>query len=85
VDVDDKGANMNLGMLYKESLEFDLSIKHLRKALDGDKSDTIVLTNLATTLSRNNEVPAAVKFIEDIIEINDSPAAHFSIGTVTAP
>lgn len=76
---------MNLGMLYKESLEFDLSIQHLKKALEVDPRDTVVLTNLATTLSRNDKVLDAVKYIEEIIKLNDSPSAHFSIGTVMAP
>ena len=82
---DDKLANMNLGMLYKESLEFDLAVKHMKKALEKDPNDVIVMTNLATTLSRMDRVPAAVQYIEKIIKINDSPEAHFSIGTISAP
>jgi tetratricopeptide (TPR) repeat protein len=52
VDDSDYTANMHLGMLYKEGLEFDLAISFLRKALKANPDDVVVLTNLASALSR---------------------------------
>ena len=82
---EDKTANMNLGMLYKESLEFNLAIHHLQKAKDTDPTDQVVLTNLATTMSRNDQVPEAVQILDNLIKLNPTPSSIFSMGTILAP
>jgi len=81
----DKTANMNLGMLYKESLEFDLAIHHLNKAREADPNDHVVLTNLATTMSRNDQVAEAVVILEQLILASPTASSLFSLGTVLAP
>ena len=52
LDPKDATANMHLGMLYKEALEFDQAIVLLRRALESDPDDIVALTNIASALSR---------------------------------
>ena len=62
-----------LGLLFKESLEFDLAIQHLRIAAKQQPNDLIALTNLAAALSRNDAVPEAVELTRRAIRLRESP------------
>lgn len=48
--------------------------------------DVVVMTNLATTLSRNDGVPEAIEITKRQIELtHGDPVHHFSLGTLLAP
>ena len=52
-----------MGMLYKESLEFEVAIDFFRKSLKVDKAEqpsTITMRNLASTLARTRCVSLRV-------------------------
>ncbi len=48
----DATANMHVGMLFKDGLDFAQAIVYLERALAAAPNDTIILTNLASTLAR---------------------------------
>lgn len=73
VDPADAMANMHLGMLYKEGLDFPQAIVYLRRALQTSPKDVTVLTNLASALSRNNGVPEAVELTRLISKLGALP------------
>eukprot|EP00039_Didymoeca_costata_P026694 m.16421 g.16421 ORF g.16421 m.16421 type:complete len:782 (+) comp5696_c0_seq2:137-2482(+) len=89
---DEPMANQNLGMLYKESLDFDTAIQFFRKAYELGKDDYVIIQNLATTLGRNDEVPEALQLLQKMLKlirkqniVEVEPTAIYSIGTITAP
>jgi tetratricopeptide (TPR) repeat protein len=95
LEIDPEGhtPNMNLGMVYKDSLEFDSAIYYFEKALAAEPNDAVVLSNLATTMSRNDRVPEAVKLTKRLLKLAAaSPALRqyeaitlYSLGTILSP
>ena len=96
-DPDDASANMNMGMVYKESLEFDSAIVYFQRAHDVNPDDPVVLSNLATTMSRNDRVPEAMAMSQKLLKLakekehlsamsDDFEATtEYSLGTIVAP
>lgn len=93
LDPDGHTPNMNLGMVYKESLEFDSAIHYFKIAHDVKPDDAVVLSNLATTLSRNDEVLESVRLTRKLMALAESTpelreyeaVTLYSLGTILAP
>ncbi len=52
VGPEDAAANMHIGMLFKDGLDFEQAIVYLERALAAAPSDPIILSNLGSTLAR---------------------------------
>ena len=95
LELDPEGhtPNMNLGMVYKESLEFESAIHYFEIAHRAKPDDAVVLSNLATTMSRNDQVPESVKLTKKLLalaattdELREYEAVTlYSLGTILAP
>lgn len=92
IDPEGHAPNMNLGMVYKESLEFDTAIYYFERAYRAKPNDAVILSNLATTLSRNDRVPEAVELTKKLKTLAAHPdlleyeaVTVYSLGTILAP
>ena len=95
LELDPEGhtPNMNLGMVYKESLEFDSAIHYFSIAHRAKPNDAVVLSNLATTMSRNDQVPESVRLTKKLLALAETTdelreyeaVTLYSLGTILAP
>ena len=84
-------------MVYKESLEFESAIVYFKRAHDANPEDPIIISNLATTMSRNDRVPEAMELSQKLMKLaknknsahshtaNFEATTEYSLGTIVAP
>lgn len=82
---EDPIANMQLGSLFKDGLEFDEAVKYMEKAAELDPNNPLVLNNLASTLSRQGNIPRATMFMRKALSLEESAVGWFTLGTILAP
>jgi len=78
-------ANMQLGSLFKDGLDFSQATFYMEKALQADPKNPVILNNLATTLSRAADPLKAARYMKLALELAESAGGWFSLGTMLAP
>lgn len=82
---EDYTANMLMGMLLKDGLDFDSAIIYLRKAHNLEPHDTTVMVNLASLLSRAGQVEEAMDLARTVASKLDHPSNYYSLGDIIGP
>lgn len=63
-------VNYNLGILYRDKKQYDLSIKYFRKAIELNSKDAAIYCELSTALYYNGDKEEAKSNLEKTIEID---------------
>ena len=87
VDPEDATANMLMGMLLKDGLDFKTALIYLRKAYSKRTNDVLIMTNMASLLSRSGVeyIEEAMTIARKIVRLTNSPQSHYSLGDIIGP